>query len=98
MKECYSLDNLDNIRNIMRRNISKLKTLPLFHFSLHAKELFHSNFLAWLGEDPELRTLFIESIKAYDVEQTIIRSWGEDFAIKREFQDFDLLFTNQRTL
>ncbi|MGH8998873.1 MAG: PD-(D/E)XK nuclease family protein [Acidimicrobiia bacterium] len=27
-----------------------LRAQPLFHLSLHSKELFHSNFLAWLCE------------------------------------------------
>jgi hypothetical protein len=28
-----------------------LSNEPLFHLSLHSKELFHSNFLAWFGEN-----------------------------------------------
>ncbi len=36
----------DHLNNI----IEKLKASPLFHLSLASKELFHSNFLAWLCE------------------------------------------------
>jgi hypothetical protein len=30
--------------------VRSLRASPLFHFSLASKELFHSNFLAWLCE------------------------------------------------
>jgi hypothetical protein len=31
-------------------HVRSLRASPLFHFSLASKELFHSNFLAWLCE------------------------------------------------
>jgi hypothetical protein len=40
--------------------IERLRALgnsPVFHFSLGSKELFHSNFLAWICEQPEWSTL-----------------------------------------
>lgn len=32
----------------LQKNLNRLQQLPLFHFSLSSKELFHSNFIAWL--------------------------------------------------
>lgn len=33
----------------MNETIEKLKISPLFNLSLSSKELFHSNFLYWIG-------------------------------------------------
>lgn len=35
----------------MNQTINKLKSSPLFNLSLSSKELFHSNFLFWLGQN-----------------------------------------------
>lgn len=75
----------------MEKIYTDLKKSPLFHFSLHSKELFHSNFLAWLGMDIELRQIFKKLIEALGIDEKIIDSWGEDFEIKREFHDLDLI-------
>lgn len=59
--------------------------------SLHAKELFHSNFLAWLGLDEELRSIFIEAMKAMGFSTD---RWPVDFRVEREKDNFDLLVTS----
>jgi hypothetical protein len=45
---------------IDEQTISKLKKLPLFNMSLSSKELFHSNFIAWMVEEypKEMSELF----------------------------------------
>ena len=35
----------------LEKELSSLKALPLFNLSLCSKELFHSNFIAWLAEN-----------------------------------------------
>ena len=35
----------------MKDTIEKLKKSPLFNLSLSSKELFHSNFLYWVGHN-----------------------------------------------
>ncbi len=59
---------------------------PLFHLSLADKELFHSNFLAWLGEDDDTKPLFVEFIKAIsgiDLQRKL-------FTVQRESKNYDL--------
>lgn len=69
-----------------------LKESPMFHFSLHAKELFHSNFLAWLGMDPELREIFINVlIKGFGIDEETVKSWGNEFEVLREKDNLDLI-------
>ena len=54
---------------IMDTFVEKLKNNPIFHLSLSSKELFHSNFLAWLAEDKNTQALF----------KKILSTWlGED--------------------
>ncbi|MDE6409876.1 MAG: PD-(D/E)XK nuclease family protein [Muribaculaceae bacterium] len=69
----------------------KLKQSPVFQMSLHSKELFHSNFLAWLGEDPKLREVFRNVMVAIGLSREYVDSWGEDFEILREKNHFDLI-------
>ena len=38
--------------------VEKLNNNPIFQLSLSSKELFHSNFLAWLAEDKNTQALF----------------------------------------
>ena len=59
---------------------------PLFHLSLANKELYHSNFIAWLGDDDETKPLFIEIIKNL----SNIDLSGKDFVVKREYKNYDL--------
>lgn len=68
-----------------------LKESPMFHFSLHAKELFHSNFLAWLGNDAELRPVFKAVMEGLGIDKAFVDSWGDDFEVLREKDNFDLV-------
>lgn len=68
-----------------------LKGSPVFQMSLSSKELFHSNFLAWIGNDPELREVFRNVMEAIGLNREYVNSWGENFVVLREKQHFDLL-------
>lgn len=70
----------------MDKNIQILKKSPLFHFSLHSKELFHSNFLEWLAKDSELQPIFKAVMKALGVADI-----GNDFEVLREKSNLDLI-------
>lgn len=68
--------------------VEKLKGNAIFQLSLSSKELFHSNFLAWLAEDENTRNIFNQ----------IMRNWLNDptwkfdenqMMIKREYKNFD---------
>ncbi|MDE6553869.1 MAG: PD-(D/E)XK nuclease family protein [Muribaculaceae bacterium] len=73
-----------------------LKESPMFHFSLHAKELFHSNFLAWLGMDPDLRGVFINVLTAgLGIDEDTVKSWGTEFEVLREKDNLDLVVKAQ---
>ena len=70
-----------------------LKNSPMFQLSLASKELFHSNFLAWVGslpfdkgkEHPFRELMFkLGAIHALD------DSWGETWYVAREYMNFDL--------
>ncbi|MBQ5706558.1 MAG: hypothetical protein IIV73_08105, partial [Bacteroidaceae bacterium] len=49
-------------------NITDLNNSPMFHLSLSSKELFHSNLLAWLAEDPDTRELFVKVLNLFGLE------------------------------
>ena len=71
----------------MKETIEKLKKSPLFNLSLSSKELFHSNFLYWLGNTYPLEfgSLF----------SGFLNKQPEDFSIKeifREKESIDLSF------
>lgn len=69
-----------------------LNESPMFHFSLHAKELFHSNFLAWLGMDPELREIFINVlIEGFGIDEETVKSWVNEIEVLREKDNLDLV-------
>jgi len=64
----------------------KLKASPMFNLSLSSKELFHSNFLSWLGGCNDTKELF---------EHVIQKLSGKEFTLKgktigRENHNFDL--------
>lgn len=56
--------------------VEKLNSNPVFAMSLHSKELFHSNFWAWLfGHNVEYAKIFfpdLESCKKIEREQKIV--------------------------
>ena len=66
----------------------------MFQLSLASKELFHSNFLAWIGswegdKGPEhpFRQLMNKLGASHAVEPD---SWGKDWYVAREYKNFDL--------
>lgn len=76
---------------MMNHFFQYLKESPMFHFSLHAKELFHSNFLAWLGSDEELRPVFKAVMMGLGIDKAFIESWGDNFEVLREKDNIDLV-------
>lgn len=69
--------------------IEKLKESPLFNLSLASKELFHSNFLCWLGEN--------EPKSFYKILNTLLGkantiNWDslDKLKIEREFKNYDI--------
>lgn len=78
-------------------NFDMLESLPLFHFSLHAKELFHSNFLVWMAKDKDLRPLFKKVMVGIGIDEKIVESWGDKFEVVREEQNLDILIKAKDT-
>lgn len=66
--------------------ISKLKDNAIFQMSLTSKELFHSNFLAWLSESVNTRDVFANVLQ----ECFGLTDWNsEEMYVKREHNHFD---------
>ncbi|WP_308232827.1 PD-(D/E)XK nuclease family protein [Prevotella sp.] len=72
----------------MKTFVEKLKNNPIFQLSLSSKELFHSNFLAWLAEGDNTRCVF----------NKVMQTWLDDknweykpneMEVKREYNHFD---------
>lgn len=76
--------------------IEALKQQPVFQLSLADKELFHSNFLAWLATGyPEFFISVLEKMSTQDGKIICTNSWKKDFLnnglkVKREYNNFDL--------
>lgn len=81
----------------LHSNFDRLESLPLFHFSLHAKELFHSNFLVWMAKDKDLRLLFKKVMVGIGIDEKIVESWGDKFEVVREEQNLDILIKAKDT-
>ncbi|MDA1336468.1 MAG: PD-(D/E)XK nuclease family protein [Bacteroidetes bacterium] len=74
------------------QELKSLKSSPLFNFSLSSKELFHSNFLAWLFEQEELKGLVTEFFRTSlppEVSHFVFDPVMKD-AVQREKQNIDL--------
>ena len=68
--------------------VEKLKNNPIFHLSLSSKELFHSNFLAWLAVDKKTQALFKKILSTWLGEDTF--DYNTDcMEVKREYKNFD---------
>lgn len=68
--------------------VEKLKGNAIFQLSLSSKELFHSNFLAWLAEDENTRNIFNQIMRNWLNDPT----WNFDknqMMIRREYKNFD---------
>lgn len=71
------------INGKIRKAIKELKKSPVYHMSLHSKELFHSNFWAFLiSEKPEIIEFFFEGV---------FKDNYKDISIKREYKHIDLM-------
>ncbi len=92
----YDLESLKDIRK-------KLKESPVFNMSLASKELFHSNFFAWLleskkimGKDEFLRALFPEipkgDLSACSVER---EAKNLDIWIELTIIDYNIVIENK---
>lgn len=68
--------------------VETLKNNPIFQLSLSSKELFHSNFLAWLAEDENTRCVFNKVMQIWLDD----KNWEykpNDMEVKREYNHFD---------
>ena len=74
--------------------LSRLGDSPVFHFSLGSKELFHSNFLAWIFEQPEWAAATTEFFGRF-VPQGYVFDPGRPNAVFREKQNIDVWLTFQ---
>jgi len=72
----------------MPQTIAKvLKSSPMYNLSLSSKELFHSNFLAWLGNNSSTKPFFraiIKSLTGIDLNQ------HPNWVVEREDKNVDL--------
>lgn len=85
-----------SVHHLIKENIKlsdALRNSPMFQLSLSSKELFHSNLLAWLAEDPDTRDLFVEVLKLFRLEERAkeladgIRNGT--YMVLREYKNFD---------
>lgn len=66
---------------------NELNESPMYNLSLSSKELFHSNFLAWLGKNEKTRRFFVGMIK--ELTGIGLKSDGK-WSVEREDKNFDL--------
>lgn len=77
------------MENDLRIIKDRLIASPMYNLSLSSKELFHSNLLAWLGNNNKTRLFFVNVIKNMtddEVNLTIEDNWK----VEREDKNFDL--------
>ena len=68
--------------------VEQLNNNPIFQLSLSSKELFHSNFLAWLAVDKKTQALFKKILYTWLGEDTF--DYNTDcMEVKREYKNFD---------
>lgn len=81
-------EKLNPAVNTMGHAYSILSSSPLFNLSLSSKELFHSNFLAWLAQ--QYPDFFVEICKELGCKA----DWSKaEWNVKREYKNFDLCIT-----
>ncbi len=74
-------------REDLIKHIDCLKKSPLFQVSLASKELFHSNFWAWLFETPK-----DNSVSAEEYVKVFFQDFSSSrFEVRREFMNMDLV-------
>lgn len=73
---------------MLQQIANALEASPMYNLSLSSKELFHSNFLAWLGNNENTKQFFVDVINEL-VENLNLQLSG-DWTVKREDDHFDL--------
>jgi hypothetical protein len=73
------------------KTMNELKASPMLYLSGGSKELFHSNFLYWLGTN--YRVVFQELMSKLC---RINSSWPEGWTIRREYRHMDLCITYEK--
>lgn len=77
----------NKLSNTIISKIEELKKSPVYNMSLHNKELFHSNFWAWLMDNyPEFISVF------FPIEENILKDKKKntDYWLLREYKNTDL--------
>ena len=69
------------------KTINELKTSPMLYLSGGSKELFHSNFLYWLGVN--YRDAFQQLMTKMC---SINAPWPENWIVRREHLHLDIIF------
>lgn len=86
-------EKLNPAVNTMGHAYSILSSSPLFNLSLSSKELFHSNFLAWLAQ--HYPDFFVEICKELGCKA----DWSKaKWNVKREYMNFDLCITSDEKI
>ena len=76
------------IDNTYHSQLAALKNNPIFQLSMSSKELFHSNFLYWLGTAEKLRPYFKQVINNLCGSKKM--DWNDDkFIVLREHEHLD---------
>ena len=79
------LQTNDVENSALQKKARGLELSPLFNVSLANKELFHSNFLAWLGETyPTLFLKLMSNVLGKKLEMST------EIRIEREYHNFDI--------
>lgn len=86
-----------SVHHLIKENIKlsdALRNSPMFQLSLSSKELFHSNLLAWLAEDPDTRDLFVEVLKLFRLKEKRAKELADGirngtYMVLREYKNFD---------
>ena len=71
----------------LENTLKNLNASPMYNLSLSSKELFHSNFLAWLGSNEETKPFFVAVIN--NLAGIELDCYGE-WVVARENKNFDL--------
>lgn len=86
-----------SVHHLIKENIKlsdALRNSPMFQLSLSSKELFHSNLLAWLAEDPDTMNLFVEVLKLFRLKEERAIELADGirngtYMVLREYKNFD---------
>ena len=80
-------ENLETKEKDLNDIKKELNASPMYNLSLSSKELFHSNFLAWLGNNMETRPFFVAVINEL---VRIDLDFNGKWEVAREDKNFDL--------